>query len=141
MGRNIVNWLVIFILAYGFGFLIHGMLLQPDYIAMPPDMWRPQAVALQKMPFMLLGYAFYAAALVWIYKQGVKAGAWLPQGIRFGIAVWALTSVPFTLILYTVEMYRWYTAAKIMGMEFVPALILGVITAAFHQRPVMRTTS
>ena len=133
MVRYILNWLVIFILAYGFGFLIHGMLLQPDSLAMPPDMWRPDAVVMHKMPFMLLGYAFFAAALVWIYHQGLKPGAWLPQGVRFGIAVWALTSVPFALIIYTVETYHWYTTAKIMGLELVSTLVLGIVTAAFNK--------
>ena len=133
MGRSILNWLVIFILAYGFGYLIHGVLLAPDYQALPPDTWRAPAQMMANMPFMLIGYAFYAAALVWIYKQGVKPGAWIPQGVRFGIAVWALTSVPAALITYTVSRYHWYTVTKWMCFEFVSIIILGIVTAAFSK--------
>ena len=36
--------------------------------------------------------------LAWIYAHGVEPGSWLPQGIRFGIAIALLTVVPWYLI-------------------------------------------
>ena len=52
--------------------------------------------------WMLLAFAIQSAAIVWIYAKG-NGGAWLGQGIRFGIAIWAVSSAFMYLIYYSVQ--------------------------------------
>jgi hypothetical protein len=43
-----------------------------------------------------------AGAFVWIYSRGVADAPWVPQGLRFGLAVALLTVVPTYTIYYVV---------------------------------------
>ena len=107
-------------------------LLSGDYQALP-QLMRPPIEGPKYMPYMLFAFAVYALALVWIYAQGAKPGTpWLGQGIRFGIAVWALTSVPMYLIYYSVQPWPLGITLKQIGFEFVTVVIYGIVTAALY---------
>ena len=64
---------------------------------------RTQDDANRHFVYMLTGFASSAAALVWIYRRGIQSQPWLGQGIRFGVAVWMLTSLPWFLTYYAVQ--------------------------------------
>ncbi len=127
-----LSWLVVFICVSVLNFLIHGILLSADYQALP-QLMRPPVEGPKYMPYMFLAFAVYALAMVWIYAQGAKPGvSAVSQGIRFGIAVWALTSVPMYLIYYSVEPWPLAITLKQIGFEFVTVTIFGIITAVMH---------
>lgn len=127
-----VSWFVVFICVSVLNFLIHGILLSADYQSLP-QLMRPPIEAPKYMPYMFLAFAVYALAMVWIYAQGAKPETpWLGQGIRFGIAAWALTSVPMYLIYYSVQPWSLSITLKQIGFEFVSVLIYGVVTAALY---------
>ncbi len=127
-----VSWLVVFICVSVLNFLIHGILLSADYQALP-QLMRPPIEGPKYMPYMFFAFAVFALAMVWIYAQGAKPGTpWLGQGIRFGIAVWALTSVPMYLIYYSVQPWPLGITLKQIGFEFVSVVIYGIVTAALY---------
>jgi hypothetical protein len=127
-----LSWLVVFICVTVLNFLIHGILLSGDYQALP-QLMRPPVEGPKYMPYMIFAFAVYALAMVWIYAQGAKPGTpWLGQGIRFGIAVWALTSVPMYLIYYTVQPWLLGITLKQIGLEFFSVVIYGIVTAAMY---------
>ena len=127
-----LSWLVVFICVSVLNFLIHGILLSGDYQSLP-QLMRPPIEGPKYMPYMFLAFAVYALAVVWIYAQGAKpATPWLGQGVRFGIAVWALTSVPMYLIYYSVQPWSLGITLKQIGMEFFSVVIYGIVTAALY---------
>jgi hypothetical protein len=128
-------WLAVvavFVATNVFGILIHGTLLLDDYSALPNLMRTPEEAS-PYMPFMFLGMASSSLALVWIYAQGVSKAPWLGQGIRFGMAVWALTAVPMFLIYYAVSPFPGILVVKQIGYEFGAVTILGIIAAAVYR--------
>ena len=92
-----IGWVVLFVAWMAGSFLVHATLLHEDYLKLA-SMFRPEAEAQKYFPFMLLAHVILAGAFVWIYARGVEAGPWLPQGIRFGVAIALLTIVPTYII-------------------------------------------
>ena len=98
--KAIPTIIVIFIVANIFGFLIHAILLKPDYM---PLAQHYRAMGEEKMLFISLAYLSFAIGSVWVYAKGVEAKRWIGQGIRFGIAMWLVLTIPSFLIAYAVQ--------------------------------------
>ena len=61
---------------------------------------------------MLLGDALMGFGLTWIYVKGREAGKPpVSQGLRFGLAIAALMTVPIYLIYYAVQPWPGATAS------------------------------
>ena len=88
--RFFIAWGAIFVVWMTGSFVVHGVLLHDDYAKMP-TLFRPEAEAQQYFPLMIFAHVILAGAFAWIYSRGVEAKPWLPQGIRFGLAVALLT--------------------------------------------------
>jgi len=43
---------------------------------------------------MILAHVFIAVGYTWIYVRGKEAKPWLGQGVRFGLAVAVLSTIP-----------------------------------------------
>jgi hypothetical protein len=125
--------LAVFAAMNAFGFFVHGFLLFNDYSSIP-DLMRAPEDANRHMMFMQLANVVSALAIVWVYAQGLSDKPWLGQGIRFGIALWALTSVHMFLINYTVQPFPGMLVAKQVAFEFVGVTLLGVVAAAVYRR-------
>jgi hypothetical protein len=131
-----IAWVVIFVAWMAGSFVVHGMLLHDDYTRLS-GLFRPEAEAQKYFPLMILAHIILAGAFVWIYSRGVEATPWLPQGIRFGVAVALLTIIPTYLINYVVQPMPVHVVAKQIVFEGILMLILGVITG-FIYRPAAR---
>ena len=125
LGRTLAVAVTMFIL----GFIGHQLLLGHDYGAIKPIM-RSKAEMQRQMPFALISCLVYSGAFVWIYSQSRSNRPWLGQGIRFGIAIWAVASVPLYLTKYTIQPWPGIFVFKILAWELLAALILGILTAA-----------
>jgi hypothetical protein len=98
------------------------------------------------MYFAVISSLCFSGAVVWIYSQIRGDGPWLAQGIRFGLAVWAVADVPLYLTNYTIEPWPGVFVAKILVWELFAAVVLGTLTAALAKgdfsagtnRPVQR---
>jgi hypothetical protein len=132
-GRFFVAWLVIFIAWMAGSFAIHGAALHGDYEKVQ-GLFRPEAEAQRYFPLMLLAHVIMAGAFVWIYSRGVEAKPWLAQGLRFGVAVAALTAIPWYLIYYVVQPLPGALVAKQIVLDAILLLILGAIAAFIYRR-------
>jgi hypothetical protein len=132
--KFIIAWIVIFIAWFAGSFVVHGVLLHDDYMKLT-NLFRPEADAQKYMPLMVLAHVLLSGALVWIYARGAEAKPWLPQGIRFGVAVALLTIVPTYLIYYVVQPMPGITVAKQIVFDGVLTLILASITAFIYRQP------
>lgn len=100
--KFLVAWLVVFVVWLVGGFVVHGVMLNTDYANLP-DLFRSENEPQQYFPFMLLAHVLMAAAFVCIYTRGVESKPWLAQGLRFGLVIALLTTVPIYLIYYAVQ--------------------------------------
>src|SRR6266478_59436 len=135
--RFFIAWVVIFVVWMAGSFVVHGALLHDDYAKLS-GLFRSEADSQAYFPLMILAHVILSGAFVWIYSRGVEASPWLPQGIRFGVAIALLTIVPLYMIYYVVQPMPGMTVVKQMVFDGILTLILGVI-AAFMYRPPART--
>lgn len=132
--KFLIAWIVIFVAWMAGSFVVHGVLLHNDY-AQLPNLFRTESEAEQYFPLMILAHVILAGAFVWIYARGAEAKPWLPQGIRFGIAVALLTIVPTYMIYYVVEPMPGMVVVKQMICDGILMVILGSIVAALYRQP------
>lgn len=132
--RFLLAWLVLFIAWFLGSFVVHGVLLHNDYLALP-NLFRKEADSQNFFPLMILAHVFLSGAFVWIYARGVEARPWLGQGLRFGVAVVFLTTVPLYLIYFVVQPMPGATVVKQIVFDGVLVLILGAIVAFMYRKP------
>ncbi len=132
--KFLTAWLVIFIVWMLGSFVVHGVLLQGDYMQLA-SLFRPEAEAQQYFPLMILAHVILSGAFVWIYARGAEPKPWLPQGVRFGIAVALLTIVPTYLIYYVVQPMPAMLVVKQILFDGILILILGSIVARLYGQP------
>ena len=128
-----IAWVVIFVAWMAGSFVVHGTLLHDDYTKLS-GMFRSEADARPYFPLMVLAHVILSGAFVWIYSRGVEAAPWLPQGIRFGIAVALLTIVPTYMIYYVVQPMPGSVVVKQIVFDGILMLVLGAIAAFIYRR-------
>jgi hypothetical protein len=136
--KFLLRTIVVAVAMFALGFIGHQLLLGRAYVAIEPIM-RSKADMQAHMPFALMNCLVFSAAFVWIYSQGRSARPWLGQGIRFGVAIWAIASMPLYLTNYVIEPWPGIFVAKILAWEFAAAVILGIIVGALARHDVART--
>jgi hypothetical protein len=129
-----IAWIVTFVVWMAGSWLIHGVLLHGDYMQLP-NLFRPESDAQQYMGLMILAHVIMAGAFVWIYSRGVEPRDWLPQGLRYGVAIALLTTVPLYMIYYVVQPMPGATVVKQTIYDGILVLVLGAVVAFFYRRP------
>jgi len=132
--RMLAAWLIVFIAWMVGSFVVHDTLLHDDYARLP-NLFRPEAEAQEYFPLMILAHVIMAGAFVWIYSRGVEDAPWLPQGLRFGLAVAFLTVVPTYTIYYVVQPMPGLHVVKQIVFDGILLLILAVIVAWLYRGP------
>ncbi|MFN2645556.1 MAG: hypothetical protein ABR570_11230 [Burkholderiales bacterium] len=130
--RFYIAWLVVFIAWFMGSFLVHDLLLHDDYASLG-NLFRREEDAKHLLPLMLLAHLVMSGAFVWIYARGVEARPWLGQGLRYGVAIALLTTVPWYLIYYVVQPMPGATVAKQIVFEAILVLVLGAIVAFMYR--------
>ena len=125
--KCIISAVVMFVMAWGLSFVVHGLILGPDYASTPG--MRPPAQAQQIIGYLILAQAIFGAAFAWVYVQGKEDKPWLAQGIRFGIAVACLTVIPTYLIYHVVTPVPLALAIKQIVLDTIRLLLMGVVLA------------
>ncbi|TMH05606.1 MAG: hypothetical protein E6H67_08565 [Betaproteobacteria bacterium] len=132
--KLIIAWIVIFVAWMCGSFVVHGVLLHDEYARLT-NLFRPEADAQKYFPLLILAHVILAGALVWIYSRGVEATPWLPQGLRFGLAIALLTIVPTYIIYYVVQPMPSALVIKQIAFDGILMLILGAIVAFVYRQP------
>ncbi|MFN8008248.1 MAG: hypothetical protein U0V70_14735 [Terriglobia bacterium] len=126
--KFLISMAVIFVLSMTFGFVVHGLLLEQEYMQLS-GLFRPPQDQSTHFPFMLLAHLFLAYGFVWIYLQGKEDKAFLPQGICYGIAVAVLTTIPTYLIYYAVQPMPGLVVFKQIVFDTIAVMIMGIVVA------------
>ena len=132
--RFFIAWIVIFVVWMAGSFVVHATLLHDDYAKLS-GLFRSEADSQAYFLLMILAHLLLAGAFVWIYSRGVEAKPWLPQGIRFGVAIALLTIVPTYIIYYVVQPMPGAVVVKQIVFDGILILILGVVAAFLYRQP------
>lgn len=131
--KFLITGLACTIAAFIMSFLAHGILLDPDYVQLP-NLFRPKDEAAGYFPYMLIAHVFIGFAFAWIYIQGISPGIpWIVQGLRYGVAIACLVTIPTYLIYYAVQPMPGSIVAKQIFFDGVGVIVNGLI-AAFINR-------
>jgi hypothetical protein len=122
----------VFVLWMGAGYLIHDMMLGPEYAALP-SLFRPEAEVNEGILHLAIAHLIMAGAFTWIYSRGVTDRPWVGQGLRFGVAVALLAVVPMYWILHTVQPWPSGLAHKAMLYDSLLVVVLALVLAAIYQ--------
>ena len=130
--KLITAWIVVFVAWLMGSFVIHGVLLRPDYMQLT-GLFRSDGDQQKYFPFMILAHVILSGAFVWIYARGAEAKPWMAQGLRFGIAVALLTSVPTYMIYFVVQPMPGNVVIKQIIFDSALMIILGTIAAWLYR--------
>ncbi|HEY4038843.1 MAG TPA: hypothetical protein VGM15_08480 [Burkholderiaceae bacterium] len=130
--KLIIAWIVVFVAWFLGSFVVHGVLLEADYMQLG-SLFRSQEDSQKYFPLMILAHVMLSGAFVWIYARGVEAKPWVAQGVRFGIAVALLTVWPTYLIYYVVQPMPGGVVVKQMIFDGILMVILGLIAAWLYR--------
>jgi hypothetical protein len=115
------------------GFVIHGLLLSGDYTALS-EVYRNDQESAGYMHWMLIAHVFLGFAMTWVYRQGRTMDAPIGQGIRFGVALSCLSTIPWFLIYLAVLRIPQELAFKQIAFEIPSMLLLGVLVAYLNRK-------
>jgi hypothetical protein len=132
--KFLTAWVVLFIAWFTGSFIVHAVLLGPDYGRLG-GLFRSPADSQRYFPLMVLAHLLLSGALAWIYGRGVEAKPWFAQGVRFGVVVALLTVVPTYLIYFVVQPMPGAVVAKQIVFDGALLMILGVLVAFVYRSP------
>jgi hypothetical protein len=115
------------------GFVIHGLLLSGDYSALS-EVYRNDQESAGYMHWMLIAHVFLGFAMTWVYRQGRTMDAPIGQGIRFGVALSCLSTIPWFLIYLAVLRIPQELTFKQIAFEIPSMLLLGVLVAYLNRK-------
>jgi membrane protease YdiL (CAAX protease family) len=117
------------------GFVVHGMLLHGDY-AQLPNLLRTETEAQGYFAWMLFAHVLMGFGFTWVYLKGREAGKpAVGQGLRFGIAIAVLMTIPMYLIYYAVQPWPGAVVVKQIVFDVIGLLVMGVVVALINQGP------
>ncbi len=132
--RFFVSGIVMAIASLMVGFLVHATLLHPDYAALS-SVFRSDEEGMNFFHWMILAHLMIGFSLTWIYRQGIQAGAsTISQGVRFGIAIACLMTIPTYLIYLSVLKIPGELAHKQMLYDVPFVILLGVLVAFLNKK-------
>jgi hypothetical protein len=126
-------WLAVFVAWFLGSFVVHGTLLAPDYAKLTPNLFRTPEQSQPFFAYMILAHVLMSGAFVWIYARGAEAKPWVAQGVRFGIAVAVLTTIPMYMIYYVVQPMPGDLVVKQIVFDTVLNIILGIVAAFMYR--------
>jgi len=131
-----ISGVVMSVLAFALGLVVHGLLLGGDYTPLAGSVYRTPEDAHGYLPYMVLAHILFGFAVTWIYRQGKTAGAsTLGQGVRFGLAVAVLMTIPTYLIYYAVQPTPGALAAKQIVFDSIAIVLMGIAVAYLNRTP------
>jgi hypothetical protein len=130
----VLSVVAMFIVSMILGFVVHGFLLAGEYAKLV-NLFRTPEDSQRHFAFMLLAHVFMAIGWTWIYRIGREEKPWLGQGIRFGIAVAVLCTIPGYLIYFAVQPMPSDMVALQIAYDTIACVIMGIVVAAVNRDP------
>lgn len=130
----LISVVVMFVLSLGLGFVVHATILKPEYTKLP-NLMRNDADGARHFPAMLLAHLFIAVGLTAIYRRGREAGKGaLGQGVRFGILIAIVSTIPVYLIYYAVQPMPLSLVEKQIALDTITTVLLGMAVAGLNKQ-------
>jgi len=129
----VLSVVVVFVVAMLAGMVVHGMLLHGDYDKLAGRVFRTPADAQEHFIYMIVAHVSMAIGLTWVYRQGRTAAPWVGQGLRFGLALWVLITIPIYLIYFAVQPLPSDMVAKQIVLDGLGNLVIGLATAFMNR--------
>jgi hypothetical protein len=129
-----ISVVVMFVVSMALGFVVHAALLGQDY-AQLAGVFRTSKDSEAYFQYMLLAHVFLAAGLVWVYLQGKTDKPFLLQGVRYGVALVVLITVPGYLIYYAVQPLPGMLVVKQIALDAISMVIMGIVVAWLYRKP------
>lgn len=127
--KFLVSSLVLAFAALMLGFVVHGLLLHGDYARLP-NIFRSDSEAEGYFGFMLLAHLLIGIGLTWIYRRGHEPGKGVvAQGIRFGLSMVVVSTLPMYLIYFAVQRLPSDLVAQQIVFDTIGMLLVGVLAA------------
>ena len=126
--KFLISVVAIFVLSMALGFLVHGVLLNQSYTQLP-GLFRTPQDAEGYFHVMLRAHVLIAFGFVWIYQRGKEDKPFLAQGIRYGLAVAVLMTIPMYLIYYAVQPMPAPLVYKQIVFDTLGVLLMGIVVA------------
>ena len=123
----IISVVVLFVATMILGFVVHGYLLSDAYQA--SGLFRSEEDSQNYFHYMLLGHVFMAIGLTWVYRMGSQDKPWLQQGVRFGLAIAVLITIPTYMIYYAVQPLPAGLVHQQMIYDSIAMVLVGIVTA------------
>jgi drug/metabolite transporter (DMT)-like permease len=132
----VVSVVVMFVVSMIVGFVVHGALLGAQYAALSPQMFRGEQDQTAHFGYMIAAHVVMAIGLTWTYRQGRENKPFLWQGVRFGLAVAVLATIPTYLIYFAVQPMPSDLVALQIVFGTIAMVIMGIAVAAVNRDPV-----
>ncbi len=126
--RLLISVVVMFVASMGLGFLVHGLLLNQQY-AQLPNLFRTPEDSANYFPYMLFAHVLIAIGFVSIYLKGKEDKPFLMQGVRYGMAIAVLMTIPTYLIYYAVQPMPVILVFRQIVFDTAAVIIMGIIVA------------
>ncbi len=136
MNKNfVISVIVLFVLSMVLGFVVHGLLLAPEYAKLVPGVFRAPQDSEQHFGFMIAAHVLMAIGWTWVYRAGRENKPWAMQGVRFGIAIAVLCTIPGYLIYFAVQPLPSDLVALQIAYDTIASVIMGLAVAALNRDP------
>jgi hypothetical protein len=119
--RGFLAFIVAFVFIFFFGFVWHGILMKPMYLA-TSSLWRPEPT----FPILILGHAIVAFAFTGLYvsKVGINSAAvGFGYGIVLGIFACGINTIRFAVEPLTPNILWMWFAADLICFAIMGALV------------------
>ena len=135
--KYLIGSIVVFVAYTAAGYLIHEVLLASAYRQEEVvRLLRPEAEIWKRMPLGYFANLVLALVFCYIYTRGVEAGKhWLGQGVRYGLLMATLVSLPTALLQYMLYPLPLALAFQWIVYGYGQMLVAGIVVAAIYRLP------
>jgi len=127
--RFLVASLVVFVAMQAMGFVVETLILMSTYEALK-HLWRPDMM--DKMWIWYVTGLLVAFLFTYIFIQG-REGKGLMEGVRYGIIMWLLMSVPMSHAFYAVIAIPYSLCLAWCASGLIQFLVVGILVAAIYK--------
>ncbi|MEN1939902.1 hypothetical protein WCE41_01550 [Luteimonas sp. MJ246] len=111
------------------GFLVHGLLLRPDYQALA-QLYRSPEQANAHAAWIIPAYLSLGLAMTWLYRRmPASDGVDLTRGARFGLAVALVSYVPWHVLAFVGQPLPLALMLRQVAFDLVAMVLLGMLLA------------
>jgi len=127
--RFVVCGIVVGAAALLLGFLVHGLLLRPDYQALAA-LYRSPEQATAQAGWIIPAYVLLGLAMTWLYRRmPASDGVDLARGARFGLAVSLVSCVPWHMLAFVAQPLPLSLMLRQVGLDLLAMVLLGMLLA------------